>query len=72
MSYDSSLIELIESAHDAYQYCRGCGEHTTIRSDATAVYVECPRRAEPPTSLLGRIASAVTGHDRVLVYDLAA
>lgn len=71
MSYDASLIELIESTHDAHQWCR-CGEHTTIRSDATAVYVECPRRGEVPTSLAGRIASVVLGHDRVLVYDLAA
>jgi hypothetical protein len=73
MHHDSSIIDLIERAHDASPFC-ACGSHTTpVYRDGT-VWLECATLGRPSDRWIGRVVAAVTSpmHTRTSVVEVPA
>ncbi len=66
MSYDHSIVAVIEAAHARSPYCRACGSHTTVRSEGERVLIECGA-AEEPRGRFGRFLYQLGAHERVQV-----
>ena len=65
--YNQSIADVVDEAIDRNRTCGACGTANTIRTEQDRVFVVCPKIAEPPRTVLGRLTAALFPHDRVLI-----
>lgn len=71
MRHDSSIIDIIERAHNTSPFCV-CGSHTTPVFRDGAVWLQCAALDRSAGGWLQRAVAAVTGpmHTRTFVVEV--
>jgi len=68
MTYDRSIIPVLEAALDRNPFCSTCGTRTRIRQDGTRLLLECGADAASQ-GLVGRFLAWVVPHHWELVVS---
>jgi hypothetical protein len=68
MFENSQMLDLLERALEADQFCSVCSAPTTIDADDQGLWLVCPTTTDNST-VIERLNAAIMPHDRRLIVD---